>query len=141
MTTGRNADAGLTFLRHSGIPHLHIIFQYTARKTPSAVVCGRARCITFELFTSCSLDMLYMGILFSATNTSIIDVQGVCLSTSSSMEVQGVCLSTASSMEVQGVCLSTTMHQQYGSEGCMPFHSQQYGSAGCMPFNHHAPAV
>jgi hypothetical protein len=38
LTTGRNADVGLTFLRH-----LHMIFQYhLARITPSAAVYGRA---------------------------------------------------------------------------------------------------
>jgi hypothetical protein len=40
-----------------------MIFQYhIARITPSAAVYGRARCITFELFSTCSLDVHYMGI-------------------------------------------------------------------------------
>jgi hypothetical protein len=79
-----------------------MIFQYhITRITTSAAVYGRARCITFELFTTCSLDMHCMGILFSATNTSSMDVQGVCLSTASSIDGQGVFLSTASSLDVQ----------------------------------------
>jgi hypothetical protein len=46
LTTGRNADAGLTFLRHSGI---YMIFQYfIARITTSAAVYGRTGCTTFH---------------------------------------------------------------------------------------------
>ncbi len=50
LTTGRNADAVLTFLRH-----LLMIFQYhIARITPSAAVYGRAG---VSLSTTCSLDV------------------------------------------------------------------------------------
>jgi hypothetical protein len=54
-----------------------MIFQYhIARITLSAPVYGHARCITFELFTTCSLDMLCMGMPFTTTNTSSMDVKG-----------------------------------------------------------------
>jgi hypothetical protein len=46
LTTGRNADAGLTFC---AFRNLHMISQYhIARITPSAAVYGRAGCITFH---------------------------------------------------------------------------------------------
>ncbi len=57
--------------------YLHLIFQYLiARVTPSAAVYGRARCFTFELFTSWSLDVHCIGIPFTNPNTSSMDVQG-----------------------------------------------------------------
>ncbi len=53
LTTGRNADAVLTFLRH-----LHMIFQYhIARITPSAGVYGRAG---VSVSTTCSLDVYWV---------------------------------------------------------------------------------
>ncbi len=64
--------------------HCHI-----ARITPSAAVNGRA-----------------LGILFTATNTSSMDVQGLSISTANNMGVHGVSLSTASSMDVKGVSIS-----------------------------------
>jgi hypothetical protein len=39
LTTGRNADAGLTFVRHSGI---NITLNIILQETPSAAVYGRA---------------------------------------------------------------------------------------------------
>ncbi len=88
LTTGRNAYAGLIFLRHSGIYTWFFIFQYNiARITPS------------------QLSMDVQGVSLSITSS--MDVQGVSLSTTSSMDVQGLSLSTTSSMDGQGVSLST----------------------------------
>ena len=63
LTTGRNADAGLTFLRHSGIYIRFFIIT-------SVAVYGRAGCITF-LYLQFGRAL---GIPFTTTNTSSMDV-------------------------------------------------------------------
>jgi hypothetical protein len=50
-----------------------------------------------------SLDVHCMGIPFTTTNTSSMEVQDVSIPTASNMDVQGVSISTASSINVHGV--------------------------------------
>jgi hypothetical protein len=69
MTTGRKADAGLSFLRH-----FHMIFQYLiAKTTPSAAVYGRAECATLHYLQFGRA----LGIPFTTTNTSSMEEKGV----------------------------------------------------------------
>jgi hypothetical protein len=66
-----------------------------------------------------------VGIPFTTTNTSSMDVQGVSLSTASSMDKQGVSISTVSSMyiTVQDVFLSTA--------GSMDVHGTSFHPEQC----------
>jgi hypothetical protein len=74
LTTGRNADAGLTLLR---IPEfIHMIFQYhIARITPSEAVYGRAGCITFH-YPQFGVGRA-LGIPITSTNNSIFKCRTV----------------------------------------------------------------
>jgi hypothetical protein len=54
-----------------------------------------------------SLDVHCMGIPFTTTNTSNMDVQGVSISTASSIKVHGVSLSTTSITDVLSASLSS----------------------------------
>jgi hypothetical protein len=93
LTTGRNADAGLTFLRH-----LHVILQYhlVSYKTTSSFHC------TCKVCHSTASSMAVQGV--SSFTARSMDVQGVSSFTARSMDVQGVSPSTASSVNVQDVC-------------------------------------
>jgi hypothetical protein len=119
LTTGRNADAEVTFSGILTFRHLHIIFPASFSKSKTCIsfhylqygcigcvpFCiqqyGRPGCIPFY-------HHQYGRAGLSLSTTSSIYLQGASLSTASSMDVKGVSTSIASSMDIQGVSHSTS---------------------------------
>jgi hypothetical protein len=84
LTTGRNADDGLTFFRH-----LILIFQnHIARIKLSAAVYKCAGCTTFHY-----LQLRRVSLSPPPTPAVPMDVQGVSLSSTYSLDVQWISLS------------------------------------------------
>ncbi len=115
LTSGRNADAGLTFFRHLHMGHKSNTSSNLRFPLPAVWTCsgypfhhhqrqqyGRALVQGVSISTTSSMGV--QGVSLYAA--SCMDVQGVSLSTTSSMDLQGVSLSTAISMDMQGVPLS-----------------------------------
>ncbi len=117
LTTGRNANAGLTF------PTFTYDFQHLLSKN-NTISSRPWTCRTY--FFHYQQFGCAVGIPFTTTNTSRMDVQGVPPSSANTMDVPGVSPSTASSMD------GHTFHrQQYGRAGCTTFHHQQC-EVGCI---------
>jgi hypothetical protein len=114
LSTGRNADVGLTIFWHSGI---YIFFSASYRQSntissrPSMDVQG------VYLFTAISMDV--HGV--SLSTASRLDMQGVSLSAPSSIDMQDVSLTTTSSVAVQGVFISPPAVWTIGHAGCTAY--------------------
>ncbi len=90
---------------------------------------GCAGCITFHYLQFVRV----LGIPFTITNTSGMDVQGVSISTASSTDMHGVMLSEASSGDVQSVSISTTSRMDLQGVSLSTGSSMDVHCAGCLP--------
>ncbi len=99
-----------------------------ARISPSAAVYGSAGYIIFQ-------NMQWSS-LFTTTNKSSVDVQGVSPSSTCSLDMQWVSLSPTTTPAVWPTWCRPFHHHQYGQAVCIPFDCQQYGRAVCIVFHH-----